>query len=379
MSKALWWSGIAALGLVPPLAAQGKVPERTLARADAEYAESFDEVGALRELPGGRLLVVDRGPKAVLLADFRGGTQTTVGRNGQGPGEYQFPGELLPWRGDSTLLLDRVGRRLLAIGADGKMGRTIPLPEAMSGFPEVRGTDRQGRIYLQGSAFGPGAATSNLPDSVPLLRWDPVSNRIDTLGKVKVPSVKAQVTSTGNSRAVMMRQQPYAAADDWTVSADGRVAVARSGDYHVEWLGDRPARGAPVRYDRVRLSEADKETFLSASRNSRNRILINNGRPGRGGQEVRPPELSAADLEWPEYKPAFQRGVRITPEGELWVQRYTAAADSVPAFDVFNAQGVLTGRVLLPKGRRVVGMGQGVVYAVRIDDDGLQWLERYKR
>ncbi len=371
--------------LATPLAAQ-QPATRALTKPEAEFQESFDAVTAVRELPGGRVLVTDLGPKTVILADFTSGQQRTVGRNGQGPGEYQFPGELLPLSGDSTLLVDRVSRRFLAIGPDGTLGKTLPYPDGLAGMAEPRGADRQGRIYFQASPFGGGLDNGQppaIPDSVPLVRWDRATNRLDTLTRVKIPAIKMQVSGSANARAVMLRAQPYAAADEWAVAADGRVGVARVGDYHVEWFGSEPVRGAPVRYDPVKVTDADKQAYMSAMKNSRNRIVVNQGGPGRGTQEIKPPEPDPSEFDWPAVKPPFraggQRASFITPEGQFWVERSTAARDSMPVFDVFDARGAVTGRVTLPLGRRVVGMGQGVVYAVRTDEDGLQWLERYRR
>ncbi|HXI21587.1 MAG TPA: hypothetical protein VNH46_10900 [Gemmatimonadales bacterium] len=375
------WSALA-LVLNVPLAAQNRVTERTLRQPEAEFTESFDALQALRELPDGKLLVTDLGPKAVYLVDFRSQHQTPVGRSGQGPGEYQLPGALLAAPGDTTLLVDLVSRRFLCIGPDGQLGKTIPFPDAVQGFPEARGVDGSGRVYFQGTPFatGPGGFNSGeLPDSVPIIRWDRQSGRIDTLGMVKAPSLKMQVAGGANSRMVMMRPQPFAPQDDWAVGADGRVAVARVGDFHIEWLGPRPARGAPVAYDPVRVDDGEKDIFLSAMRNTRNRITVTRGGPGRGSQQLKPPEVQASDFNWPHDKPPFPgRTARISPDGRFWIEQSTRSGDSTEVYDTFDAAGGLMGRVILPRGRRLVGVGRGTVYAIRTDDDGLQWLERYR-
>jgi hypothetical protein len=136
----------------------------------------------------------------------------------------------------------------------------------------------------------------------------------------------------------------------------------------------------PVRYDRVKVGDADKEQYLSNMRNSKNRITISRGGgPGRG-PGVKAPEPDASEFEWPDYKPPFPaRSALMAPEGQLWLPRSTSARDSTPILDVFDSQGRLTARVALPPGRRVVGIGAGTLYAIRTDGDGLQWLERYRR
>lgn len=372
-----------------PAAAQ-QVPTRALTAPDAQFEQPFDAVLAIRELASGKVLVTDLGPKTLLLADLATGEQVNVGRNGQGPGEYQFPGELFPFRGDSVLLVDRVGRRVLVVSPEGKLGRSIPFPEGLSGLPDARGADRQGRIYFQGSPFRgePGGGMEvggTLPDSVPLIRWDPATKKIDSLTRVKIPAIKVQVSGGQNARTVMMRNQPFAPSDEWIVTPEGRVAIARVGDYHIEWLGTgAPVRGAPVRHEPLKVAAADRQIFLDGMRNSRNRITVSVGGPGpsggRNNQGNGQPQISEKDFDWPEVKPPFpSRALQFAPEGQLWVTRSTSARDSTPVYDLFDAGGKLTGRVTLPLGRRMVGLGKGVVYAVRTDEDGLQWLERYRR
>ena len=121
----------------------------------------------------------------------------------------------------------------------------MPFPDAIPGIADPRGTDRQGRIYFQGSPFNgpPGSGDmTKIADTVAVLRWDRGSNKVDTVARVKVSAIKMQVSGGQNSRMVMMRPQPFAPADEWVVAEDGRVVVARVGDYHVEWLDGTASR-----------------------------------------------------------------------------------------------------------------------------------------
>ncbi|HXG43625.1 MAG TPA: hypothetical protein VNJ71_02590 [Gemmatimonadales bacterium] len=374
-----WAAAVLVLGAAP-LAAQSVPSTRKLTRPDAELGEPFDQVIALRELGAGKVLVTDGGARSVVLADFASGRQTPVGRNGQGPGEYQFPGELLP-AGDTTFIVDRASRRLLAVAPDGRMtGRTVPFPEAIGGLPAARGADRSGRIYFQASPFRVpdegGEVEPKLPDSTAVLRWDRAANRVDTVAKVKIPATRVNVSGDQRARMVMMRPQPYAPEDDWAVAADGRVAIARVSDYHIEWVDDgRRIAGAPVPYPRRRVTEADRTRYLAELRSNRNRVVVTRGPTGGRAPEVRIPEPGAEDFVWPEYLPPFRRGMLISPEGQAWVPRH----DEAPVYDVFDSRGNLAARLELPPGRRLVGLGRGVLYAIRTDSDGLQWLERYPR
>jgi hypothetical protein len=370
----------ASLLLVAPLAAQS--PAIRALTTPERFAEPFEAVLSLRELPNGKVLLVDDGPKLLYLVDFRNGQHTPIGRRGRGPGEYQFPTELVPYLGDTTLLVDRMSRRLLPISADGKPGRVVSLPESAADFTSVRGADLRGGVFLQAELYGvsgQGEDVFQAPDSAAILRWDRSSDRIDTIARIKLPSTSTKVRSTGSGLAVSMLRQPYAGQDEWAVTLDGRVGVVRLTDYHVDWAGDRPAKGAPVIYQPVRVGPAEQAAFMAPIKERRGRSAVAND-ANSPPQGRRPPAPTVEDFDWPEVKPPFvPRNLFAAPEGVLWVLRSAPASDSVSVYDLFNASGNLSARIALPKGRRLVGLGKGVAYATRTDEDGLQWLERYKR
>ena len=64
--------------------------------------------------------------------------------------------------------------------------------------------------------------------------------------------------------------------------------------------------------------------------------------------------------------------------GDVWVERERNSDDSLPTFDVIDSTGTLVRHVALPEHTRLVGFGDGVLYAVRIDQDDLEHLQRYR-
>ena len=364
-----------------PVAAQS-VPRVALGRAEAELPDPFDNVTAVRELSDGRVIVADRFAKTVTLADFRAGTATAIGREGQGPGEYAFPAGLVALPGDTTLLVDPGQRRFLVIGPGATPAGLLSFPGNMTGLLRVRGSDRQGRIYLQGnelSGLQPGAT---LPDSVPVLRWDRARGRIDTLGRVKIPSIQSAASGSANARSFVMRVQPFSPQDDWSVGADGQVGVARVGSYHVEWWmpAGQKVNGPAVVYQKVAVSQADKDRFKAASGNPRGgfRMTVEGG-AGRPGNAAPPPPPSLSEPDWPQFKPPFRDGTsQVAPDGSLWVQRY-GAADAPLMYDVFDGSGRLARQVVMPKGARLVGFGARGIYVATTTEDELETLARYPR
>ena len=76
--------------------------------------------------------------------------------------------------------------------------------------------------------------------------------------------------------------------------------------------------------------------------------------------------------------PFLGNAVTFAPNGTLWVRR-TGPAGQPPTYDLIDATGHVTQRVVLPKKSQVVGFGaNNTLYVVRIDEDDLQYLDRYR-
>ena len=373
------------LGVLPAVAQQ--VPTVALGAAQATYAEPYTLLSSIRELPGGKVIVLDMRDKVVQLVDMATGNATKIGREGSGPGEYQFPRALIAMPNNETFLADPMQNRFLRIDAAGKVLETISYPAGMGPGMQVVGADQQGRIYWEGSAFGSGGGqlTFGGPDgqpesrdSVPVIRWDRRSNKQDTLVMVKGPQMKVNIGGGQNSRSVMIRQQPFTARDGWSVAPDGRVAVVRSGEYRVDNVraAGGVTRGTPVGMRPLPVTARDKEDFLKAQRNAP-RMMRTVGGGGTAPPQV--PDPTADDYEWPVNKPFFDAAtVRMSPAGELWALRSRPAGDEIPVYDVFGADGRLVRRVTFPAKTRLVGFGDGTIYVARTDEDDLQYLERYR-
>jgi hypothetical protein len=69
--------------------------------------------------------------------------------------------------------------------------------------------------------------------------------------------------------------------------------------------------------------------------------------------------------------------LRFAPDGTLWIER-AVAADLPQSFDLIDRNGSLARRVVMPPRTRLVGFGVGTVYTVRIDEDQLEYLQRYR-
>ena len=82
--------------------------------------------------------------------------------------------------------------------------------------------------------------------------------------------------------------------------------------------------------------------------------------------------------EWPDLKPPFAyAGVLAGADGNVWIPRYAPADDTRSHYDVVDRRGAVVARVDVPNRGRIVGFGPQSIYVVRLDDDDLQYLQRF--
>jgi hypothetical protein len=151
------------------------------------------------------------------------------------------------------------------------------------------------------------------------------------------------------------------------------VFVVRNQDeYRVDWYfrDGRSVRGPVVENERLEVSAADR------------RIWSEQHPGGSAGGSVsfgNQPARRRPAAEFPERFPfADSRDVWVDREGLGWVGRHERQSEERALYDVFDDAGRRIARVRLPAGRQVVGFGIGALYAVRVDEVDLQWLERYE-
>src|SRR4051812_20082857 len=255
-------------------------PARPLGAALAT-SDPMGAVSAVRQLPGGRLLVNDPVKRRVVLldsmmktvsviADTTPATQNAYGVRGGG---------ILPYKGDSTLFLDPASLSMLVIDPNGIIARVkaAPRPDDVNslvggalGYP---GFDSKGRLiyrttglqFNRRGAGGAGFVPPVFPDSAPLVRFDLASRKLDTAAYIKVSAPKINVGEVDGRRTFNVVINPMPEVDDWAVLPDGRIAIVRK-DYHVEYVDANGAKVAAPRipFDWQRLTDSAKTAVIDS-------------------------------------------------------------------------------------------------------------------
>ena len=344
----------------------------TLTRPLVTNPEPMSQLLAVRELADGRVLAIDFKEKTVHLLDQTLTSTATLGREGKGPGEFSMPLGLVPMPGDVTYLVDPLSQRVLPIQPDGSFGAPIAFSTLGLGFVMAAPiADERGRLFFQAMSADVRALTA---DSVPILRLDPGGKKTDTLAFYRPQKLEM---STEGGKVRMGAMKMFAPEEAWTATADGRVVRAIPEPYQlVIYANGKPTAGPPVEHSPIKVTEEEKaeartawEQGMAAGRAAAAQA------GGRGAGQFTAAEPQFATVKGPF---AGRTALLPAPNGEVWVQRSRPFADKGGLYDRFDVKGRRIGQVKLNPKSRVIGFGKGAVYVVRLDEDELQYLERYR-
>jgi hypothetical protein len=359
------WGVIAVLGLAS-CSRPAKEVRVVLGQPDAILPGSFTQVSNVVELRDGRVALADIKERKFIFADFGAGVQTigvqtdTLLPGDPAPGKYKIPGHVLRFRGDTLALVDYAIERTTLWNERGQF-LAILRSWAVAGTNQPLVYDTLGYAYkadYRSILGGIEPGRSYVVDSAPVLRYPREDTTADTIAQLKLPEI-GQGKFGEEIRQVAVVFSPN---DLFGVAPDGALWVARATTNSVDWRAADGSwtRGKPVPFDRIRVTDADKDRFMDAAHRS--------GLP------------TALDIRYPfaDYKSPFSLAL-TGADHEVWLQRARVADDSVPVYDVLTRDGRRARTVQLPPGALISGFGeQGRIYLVVRGADGRQKVERYR-
>ena len=413
----------------PPLQAQRQPPVRPLGPViTISPPGTLGSVTTVRPLPEGRVIVHDLTRRQVLLLDAEFKKVLTIADTTAATGMAygaRLCG-LMAFTGDSTVFIDPASNSMAVIDAHGSVARVMAVPSVddatlMVGGPfGTPGLDPSGNVVYRGYGKAKGVPLkaseqtapelASKPDSAPLYRMSLATRERQTVAQVAIPmqAATAAFDAAGQLSGTVLYVTPLPVIDDWALMPDGRIAVVRGADYHVDWISPdgRWTATQKIPYPWQRLDDVERQRVLDSARtefdqereqlqqlvqrlgNDTRAIMAATGesvlRAGIAFTMRRPDATSGAPRmemkiplvrlvtakELPDYRPAFKMGAaRADADGNLWV-RTTTPDPKGPIYDVINGKGELIDRVRLPYGRVISGFGPGVVYMGVLDDAG---------
>jgi hypothetical protein len=397
---------------------------RELARVEAESPQGLlVAINAVRVTSRGAIFVNDRASRRVIMLDPDLRPVKTVIDDSPATGGFygQFATRLFAMPGDSTVFLDSQSGTFVVIDPQGRVARHVPL-ERITGraalehvYAAVPAFDARDRLVYRAAGRSQhelfALARSSVKteaEALPLLRLDLLNGRVDTATSVRMYQQREVPQRGLDGRTWSMPAlNPAPTVDEWTMLADGTIAVVRGEDYHIDFIGPDGGlvKGAPIPYPPRELSSRDKVALIDSSRAVRARMLaagIPLGRevaplPGAVfhsappvtvmtlgnavvGVGTEPPQGQPRD-EWvspdelPDRLPVFSAGsVRADADGNIWIQtvHFTQERGSF-VYDVVNRSGALVDRVQVPAETSLVGFGpDGVVLLAQRTADAVK-------
>ena len=338
----------------------------------------FGDIESVGRDPSGNVVVADEQALEIRVFDPTGGYLRSVGREGEGPGEF----------------LDLTGAWTLADGSivtvDYRLDRITRFDEAGAPAGTATFANPDDLIVLPVALGGPGAILSSatrfdLPSRRAMAGWleDAMESMfagdnqrvfflrhrfdgtlIDTVSE-GIDQARASFSSgSGADMQVQMMAVPFSPASMATGSAHG-VAFTRGTAYEISVFNEAGNLRLIARLDEsptIR-TEEHLETYVR-----------NPGGRERDEAWIRERLEQYRTLDLPESLPAYT-DVLFTDTGDIWARRYRMRGDSMDRWDVFAADGVHLGRVHIPASLRVEEVSRGQIVGVATDEFGVERVE----
>ena len=297
-----------------------------LGSAGDDTTQLLYEVEGAHVLSDGRVVVANRGSHELRYYAGDGRFLYAAGRQGAGPGEFEYLAWSVRCGSDTILTYDIAHRRAQIFDAEGGFARgmrgELPGGRTPYGSPQCWNGTFSVLTWPQG-----GIELGYHRPAQPLLTVDAEWNliaEIDTL-----PGTERWDHPRGSSPAYFGKTPAHAIGPDGIYAGSGDVPELRRFTPEGRLLGIARWRGVSVALTNVHIGRL-REIELAR-------------RPGPTT------ERALAETPYPDSLPAYQRFL-MSLAGELWVQDYQSPGDSVQWWTVFAGDGRALRRVELPPG-----------------------------
>ncbi len=345
----------------------------------------FGRIASVAVDGAGNLIVADGQIGEIRIFDAGGAHLQTIGRPGEGPGEFRALAGAWPTAEGAIVAVDNRLRRITRFGADGELLATA----------SFRGPGEQPMIRPIRLA-GPGAFLSrvesvNLPslegastledilESVSdplgirsdyLVRHDLAGELIDTVATVPAQATVTSGQGSGTNISIQILRVPFSSAATAAASPAGRLAVTTGRSYEFS-LHD--PLGTLERI--VRLAEEP-----SVRTNAHLEAWVR-GSTG-DGESMDDAQMAASlrrfeETPLPERLPAWNSLV-IAESGEIWARRFTIRGAETVRRDVFGTDGGFLGQVTFSASLRIQHIADGRLTVISTDDLGVERVEVYE-
>ena len=304
------------------------VPEVRIADENLPDDVYFQMPSGLAVDGQGRFFIVDYNAHHIKTFDSKGTFSGTLGRQGQGPGEFEGPYRIC-LAGDSLIIYELSARRLSRLRFDGTHEKSAPLEFTEGSLRSLRGLP-DGRLVVERekSYFW----QEDRPQDC---RIDIFSKELRPVNKLEEAPIRRNSYITKPVRTNV--PQPFYNDVIWDTTPEGKVVVGLSGTYEICLYDPDNGKIKSFSHDfePVKVTKKDKDSWFAGMTYS-----SSDGQRKEGAAD-----FVVKNTNFPRTKPAFH-SLLVDPEGNILV--FTHSEDKVndtTYFDAFDPDGRFINRV----------------------------------
>ena len=319
----------------------------------------------------GNFYVTDWDKREILKYDPSGKYIRTIGRKGQGPGEFQNLSVVRFDRKGTLYVTDLSSQRISFFDKDGTYLRQTPLPDV---FEDLYIGTTGGYISSRTiPAESDDGMAFKIVDGFFNDKFELMTEFNNQISAPKPPSGRDS-TAMAKFTAGILSGIAFRPTPMHLLAADGTIYFGYPEDYAVDVYSPEGRKMKTIRrdYDPIKVKDRDKEYFAV----TRARPFVTRTGGGRRSEDEIRDILKF--IEYPANKPAYQ-GFAVMENGWLVVLVEFVAGD-YSLFDIFDEKGRYSGQFKadLPADYgRFFFFKNGKAYAVETDEEGYKFIKRY--
>jgi len=320
-------------------------------------SDLFGAISHAIRLSNGHIAVADRHAQEIRVFDDAGDHVLTLGRPGEGPGEFTTLWSIAELAGDTIAAIDPFGGRISLFSSAGVFSRSFPIPRLPgASAPNVVGWLADGTLLIESLTRSPSRDTRDQSTHF-LYAVDRHGEILGTLGEYPGSPLGRNGLALG-----------FASRAEF--AAGGSLAwVGQSGRFELVAHDGTGAVRRIVRLDRDPAAVTQPEIDEAQA-------AVERSLQGASGPAVE--RILATE-------PASHHPVHGTlladRAGNLWVERYRShlLADPGPQeWDIFDAEGRLVGYLATPSDFEITDIGADFVLGFHTDELGVQTVRMYR-
>jgi len=336
----------------------------------AEDTSLHDVTGA-HALSDGRVAILNAGSREIRIYDEAAALMRTIGRGGEGPGEFRYMslGGVLP--GDTMVVLDPALRRMSLVHPEAGVVRSARLDPEVSDNATAWGVfDNRTVLFGRG---GTSADREGVYRGVETYRVSDLEGRLaGELGQK--PGSEANhipMTSYSTGEPVIITRVLYFARQGLPVASGDRFYFGSQDRFEIEAMDSQGTllRLIRVMEDPVPLTRELWDTYVE------NRIRTVARDADHERRMRRSMEENSQHL--PPSFPAHG-ALKVDALGYLWVEEYRVPGEETHVWSVFDREGVRRARVTLPVSMQVLEIGQDYFMGLVEDEYDVEYVQLFR-